>query len=243
MSLGPLFHQQTAPEWQTTKTRKYTLQSFVRTDVPGHRNIQVGTKLLQVASGTYRWDAFITQIDTQLIAMGFLGCQLNAGYGVDIYLNSADTLSFPDRLGWLMGYGVDGGSSVPTTADPRSAPFPAPGGVALLGATWTEVTLERERRAILDRHLRSTGYVWGSARLWRLVLTMTRGASEAFAAGWLRAGRVAVVPVGNEAVPLTPAVRPDGYLDGYIVAADTKWIDPSTQRFAEVTAILATTVS
>lgn len=242
--IGPVDNLQTRPEWQAQSTVKYTLQGYVRTDVPGYRLVQIGASLIQVASGTYRWVDLITQLNTQLVAAGFAGCDVSAGYGTEISTGTSDTLTFPDRLGWLLGYGTEAGASVPWTADPIAAPFVAPGGVALLGATWTEVILERERRAVLDRYRRSSGYVWGSARIWRLVLTMTRWALEALEAGWLRSGRVAVVPVGGAPVVYHPETAPGGYLDGYFVGVEkVKWLDPAQQRFAAVTVLMTTTVA
>lgn len=240
--LGPALHVQTPAQFPTTKVA-YQVYGFVRTDVPGYRELSIGSHLYRVPSGTYRWDEFITQMDSDLTALSLVTVFIRSGstpgpIAIEEAGVGSHALGFPDRLGWLLGFGVEAGTSLAVATD-RYGPFIPPGGLPVIGADWSDVTLDRETQASFDRHLRGSGFAWGGARLWRVVLTMSRWHLEAFTAGWLRRGRIAIVPTGYESTAMSGS-QPKGYLDGRMVSdVRARWIDP-LERFAEANFILAT---
>lgn len=234
---------QTPAEFVTSKVA-YSLWGYVRTDVPGYREVQVGSYVVRVPSGTYRWDAFITALATELGGIGWIS-QINGNdtpgtIRLEQDGGSPGALMFPDRLGWLLGFGLEAGVSLPSGVLFEGAFIP-PGGFPLIGAAWEEAEIDRDVQAQVSRLSRDAGFAWGSARIWRLRMTMSRWHLEAYRQRWLRAGRVAIVPTGYESTAWSGS-QPKGHLDGYIVSdARVRWIDP-LERIAEVTTLLATTV-
>lgn len=228
------------PAQYPSQRAQYHIYSYVRTDVPGYRDIQIGSALCRLASGTYRFDEFVDVVDSAIGAFGF--CTL-AGAGatpgrVTIDLNVSAALGFPDRLGWLLGFGTEAGVtlSVGTTF---ASPFIPPGGFPLIGADWEEVELDRDLHANLDVLRRGSGYGWGGVRVWQVTATMTRWAVEAFLAGWVQRGRIAIVPAAYPSTAMSSA-QPSGYLDGYVIQVQRqRWLD-AVEQFAELTFLLAT---
>lgn len=236
--LAPTLHVQTPAQFPASKVGCY-LWGYVRTDVPGYRELQLGDTLVRIPSGTYRWDALIAALAVQLLTHPTpWPCALTAT-GL-VYLGNSDiaALTFPDRLGWLLGFGAEAGVTL-AAAEEHFGRFIPPGGFPLVGADWDDVTTDREVRAAVDLQRRGSGSAWGSARLWRTTLTMSRWHYEALCAGWLLHGRIAIVPVGYESTAMSSS-QPKGHIDGYVVSPPrARWLDP-LERFVEVTMIVAT---
>ena len=228
------------PAQYPSQRAQYHLWSYVRTDVPGYRDVQAGSALCRVASGTYRFDAFVAAVNTAISALGscvVAATGANPGK-VTITLGASAALGFPDRLGWLLGFGTEAGVtlSVGTTF---ASPFIPPGGFPLIGADWEEVELDRDLRASIDVLRRGSGYGWGGVRVWQVTATMTRWAVEAFLAGWVQRGRIAIVPAAYPSTAMSSA-QPSGYLDGYVIQVQRqRWLD-AVEQFAELTFLLAT---
>lgn len=214
----------------------FVLQGYVRTDVPGYREIQIGSRLFRVPSATYLFDDLMVAIGA---AAG--GAVWDDSVNGCITVDCGTPLTYPDRLGWLLGAGVEAGSTVVS----QVSFFIPPGRIPLMGAVWDEVALEREVKLAVDSIKRQSGYVWGAARIWRVRLTMHRWSLDALRTGWCRAGRCRISPwdtalAANSTVLIASGV-PNGCLDGRIVAQESaRWVDKA-RRIAEVSMLFATT--
>lgn len=190
------------------------LLGYVRTDAPGYREVELDGVLSVVASGDHRFDDFVTA--SQGVWNAYGGVSFNAS-----------EIGFPDRLGWLLGFG-----------DARqvaygSSKFIPPAGIPLMGATWTRVDSEADRRVIFDRHRRNQGYMWGAALVWRCKLTMHRWSLEALQTGWCLRGKVTLGCVGMLDTPISVS-EPTGAITGYALGLDSvRWLD-SIQQTAVV---------
>lgn len=212
------------------------IMGYVNTNVPGYREVEVAGRRGVAASGTYRFDAWLTALGA---ATGYTFFD-EESHGL-IVCDAPPT--FWDRSGWLMGWNLEAGVA---SAGSAATGIP-PGCIPAIGANWTDVTLDREVRSSVDRQRRSSGFVWGSARLWRVVFKMHRWSLEALASGWCLAGRVNIVPAslpaGRDTWPAWSTSAPTGYLDGYVVNGieRVRWMN-RTETLAEVSLILATQV-
>lgn len=207
--------------WTEVQEPAAFLIGRVRTEVPGYREINADG-LFQVASPIdYRLDE---------IVFGYGSPQFDGARGA-VYIDANSTLVFPDRLGWLLGFGVEAGSAVATGLSdlggllPGSyfvAPFVSPGFIPLLGQTWTTITEDAERQILIDRHRRNQGYVYGGAQIAQVKLTMHRWALGALLTGWCLRGQVTITAGG-----LTEHA-------GYVLGIDgARWLD-RIERTAEV---------
>jgi len=211
------------------------LMGYVRTDAPGYREVVVDGGIVLAGAGDIRID----QLSIFPVTV-FEGLFLEV-----VYADDPTTLAFPDRLGWLLGFGTEAGSAAP----PKRAIFGgfslfaaihiAPGGIPLIGATWTQVEAEADRRILVDRHRRNQGYVWGGAGLFRCRLTMHRYAFEALQTGWCLRGKVTLGGSAKLDTPWTTSA-PDGAITGHVLGVDSvEWMGPA-QQHAVVTMTIAT---
>jgi hypothetical protein len=184
------------------------IYSWVRTDHPGYRRLSVGGVPFILPSGTYRFDELITAIDAAMPGT----CTMASNGRVSF---ATAGLGFPDRLGWLLGFGREGGTSEVTAL--HDAPFVAPGCIPLQSITWERVTVEREREIVTDRSRRQGGYVFGAARLWIWTVGMTRHAFDALSTGWCLRSKVTVA--GASLTAISSAV-PGGALTGHVLGLD-----------------------
>lgn len=215
------------------------LYSWPRSDHPGYRVIRVGGVWCQVASTTgQRWDLYVAALSTALSAAGW-----SAAIGADgrvTLSGSSAALSYPDRLGWLLGMGTEAGLDEAAAAS-RVSRFVPPGGIPLLGATWDEVSLERERELVADRQRRQSGYVFGGARVWRWRLHLTRWALEALQSRWCLRG--ALTLAGSTTTAIGSAV-PGGALTGTALSLEGAPVwDGPTQTTCRVTLLVAGTTT
>lgn len=197
------------------------LLGYVRTDAPGYREIEFDGNLLVVPSGEYRADALVTAVNALVPDIEWSVTGGISGLGA-----AAET--YPDRLGWLLGV-VDPATSnqfdVQTVVSPMAIP--------LMGATWTRVESEADRRVIFDRHRRNQGYMWGAALVWRCRLTMHRWALEALQTGWCLRGKVTLGCADMLDTPVSVS-EPTGAITGYALGLDSvRWLD-SIQQTAVV---------
>lgn len=216
------------------------IYSWVRSDHPGYRTIRVGGTWCQVASTTgTRWDQYVGALSTSLASAGW-----NAAIGTDgrVTLSGGSAvLSYPDRLGWLLGMGVEAGTTEAAATTSRVSRFVPPGGIPLLGLTWEDVTVERERETVLDKQRRQSGYAFGGARVWRWRLHMTRWALEALRSRWCLRGKVTLA--GSSTTAISPAV-PGGALTGFALSLEgaPAWDGP-TETTCQVTMLVAGTAT
>lgn len=199
------------------------LLGHVRTDAPGYREVTEGGVLrLSTTLGDLRFDDYVT-------AMGATW----TNYGAVAF---GDIPTWTDRAGWLMGFGEAGAVTYPGQSDSWLIP---PAGIPLIGATWTQVVGDADRRQLLDRHRRNQGYVWGSALLWRCKLVMHRYALEALQTGWCLRGKVTLGCADMLDTPIS-STEPRGAITGYALGLDSvSWLD-SIQQTARVEMTIVT---
>ena len=205
---------------------------YVRSDVAGYRATTYdATPSTPTSTAGQRFDAYIS---------GYLGAPdaviwPYAQWAVE--LDWSGTVTFDDRIGWLMGFVNDPGTTITVS---RYAPsrFVPPAAIPLIGATWTAVESDADRRIILDESLRNQGYAWGGALLWRCKLTMSFYALEALQTGWCLAGKVTLAPAFKLNDPISEA-DPQGAITGNVIGDPTvTWLD-KTQTTAVVELTIA----
>lgn len=227
---------QTAPRsWPTASAWLY---GYVRTDHPGYRSVSWAGVTQTIASGTYRWDDYLTAAATAFGAFVDIASDTSGRVGLVSQTTNVPTV-WLDRFGWLCGLGFDAGETS-TIADYQS-PFVPPAGIPLLGLVWSQVSVERERELSLDRSRRSSGYVFGGARIWRCTLTMTRWSYEALCTGWCLRGKVSLV--GSTSSAMSSSV-PAGVLTGQVLGLEGAPVwDGPTQEICRVTMLVAGSTS
>lgn len=210
------------------------LDGYVDTSVPGYRKISIGGTVCTVASGFCVWDDFKTALDSALSGVSWASVVGTTG---EVRLaGSSAAVVFTDRLGWLLGFGVEPGHDSGTNTA-LAASFVSPAHIPLMGATWEAVDLQRESVLEIDRAARGHGYVWGGARVWRATLTMTRSDLAALQSGWAVSGRIRIKPVGASAV--ISKTNSAGWIDGWSMGIEgVDWID-SAQSMARVRMLVA----
>lgn len=222
--------------WSTTGAKGW-LYGWARSDHLGYRQVRVGGNVAVVASTTgKRWDQYIADLSTALTAAA--GWTATIGTDGRVTLAGASgILSYPDRLGWLLGMGAEAGTIEAAAVASRVSRFVPPGGIPLLGLTWTEVNVEREKELVTDRTRRQGGYAFGGARIWRWQLKMSRWAYEALCVGWCLRGKITLA--GSSTTAISSAV-PGGALTGYVLGlvGSPTWDGP-TQEVCTATLIVA----
>ena len=210
------------------------LDGYVDTSVPGYRKISIGGTVCTVASGFYVWDDFITALNTALSGVSYT-CVISTKGQARLAGTSAAVV-FTDRLGWLLGYGLEPGHDAGTITS-IFAGMSAPAHIPLMGATWEAVDLQRESVLEIDRAARGHGYVWGGARVWRATLTMSRSDLVALQYGWAVSGRIRIKPVGASAS--ISKTNDAGWIDGWSMGIErVDWID-SAQSIARVRMLIS----
>ncbi len=216
------------------------LWAWPSSDLGGTRTVRVGATTVTVASGYQAWPDFIDALDTALGAVSWAATHDSLGRVVLSGPSSA--LTWVDRLGWLIGMDREPatGEGAATSMTSR---VPPPGALPLLGATWDEVDVQRERRLELDRYQRGHGYVWGGARVWRWRLVMHHTAVAQLQTGWCVRGKVTLSPVDAASYGAATAwsgADPDGYLEGHVIGLEgIDWQGP-TRELATVRLLVAT---
>ena len=228
---------------QAWPTAKGWLYSWVDTSVVGYRDIDIDGTPYTLPSTYARFDQYVAAVETVIEGIVDPGQLTYLADGrVEISVDVASyQLDWPDRLGWLLGYGVEAGTtdSEWVTNDVTRSRFVPPGGIPLLSCSWSEVDVATDGDAILDRHRKRQGYVYGAARLWSVRATMTRWALQALMTGWCLRGKLTAVAL-SELNAIAPA-EPGGAITGYVLGLDrVTWLDPAHQRTAVVEFTLST---
>lgn len=214
------------------------LYGYVRSDHPGYRTVRVAGNPATVASTTgKRWDLYVADLSTAMTAAASWTATLGTTGAVTL-AGSSSILSYPDRLGWLLGMGLDGGTTEAVATTSRASRYIPPAGIPLFGAQWDRVSVEREREIAKDRSRRQAGYVFGGSRVWRWTLTMHRWALDALMTGWCTRGQVSILGAGVSAA--MGSSEPGGVLTGHALGLDggPVWGGPSMD-FATVQLLVA----
>lgn len=232
---------------QTWPVASAWLWSWVNTEVPGYREAEFDGGGAVVPSGHWRWDQFIDELntlaDTIPVDRASVALEPSGAVRFEIVVGAWSIL-WIDRMGWLLGFGLEAGTSDIdfVSNDVALSRFVPPGGIPLLGAAWSEITLEHDLASVKDRHRRRFGYVAGAARIYRVTCTMTRWALQALLTGWCLRGKVSVV-CGNNTTPIGPT-EPGGEITGFVLGLDrVSWLSSAHQRDARVEILIAAEVS
>lgn len=223
--------------WPTPQAWLY---GWVDTDVVGYRRMSVGGTAITMTAGYYRWPGFVTQLSTDLGAAGWSATTDSLGR---VSLSgAAAVLTWTDRLGWLLGMAAEAGAATPAAVASALSIAAPPGGLPLHGARWEEVAVSKQRVLEVDRRQRGHGYTWGSARIWRWVLTMHHAVHASFLAGWCQRGQVTVAsdsPTAFGGASAWAAGTPAGYVDGYVLGVEgSRRLPGPTAEFHEVTVLV-----
>lgn len=216
------------------------LWSWVDTALPGYRDITIGGTPATIAAGYKRFDEYVSDLDAVLPASWTAEFSTYAGQVT--LTGPASTVSFTDRMGWLLGICGEPTTTFSSVTYCTSA-FVPPGGIPLLGVTWDEVDIQRDREVLYDRSRRQQGYVFGGSRVWRIRATVTRYALEALLTGWCLRGKVTIQSAGNTGT--MSGSEPGGELTGHVLGlTDVSWIDAeSLQGLASVSMLVTTTTT
>lgn len=229
--------QTPVPSWRQAHA---FIMGWVDTALPGYRDITIAGTPATVAAAYKRFDEFIQDLDAVLPASWTAAWDSSTG---QVTLSgSSQTVSFTDRMGWLLGMASEPTATF-TSITSRASVVVPPGCIPCLGITWDEVDIQRDREVLYDRSRRQQGYVFGGSRVWRVRATMTRYSLEALLQGWVLRGKVTIQTNGNTAT--MSASEPGGELTGHVLGLqDVAWLDAeSTQGLASVTMLVTTTTT
>ena len=217
------------------------LYSWVQTEAPGYRKVDLNGTVYTATASHLRWDLYLADLSALLTAAPEAWAVAQDSTGKVTLGGDAADLTWTDRAGWLMGFGREAGSGESAITQTVSRYVP-PGGIPCLGVTWDAIDIERDRELVLDRSRRQQGYAFGGCRVWRVRATMTRYALEALNTGWCLRGKITAL--GSNAAAIAPG-EPTGALTGYVLGLESVgWLDPDGQQStAVVTLLVATTTA
>lgn len=210
--------------WSELPAAAAWLLGHVRTDVPGYRLFSSDGNDYMVSVGVDSFHRFDGLMAAMNIARG--GGETVTDWSAtgqgkyDAGGASTGISGSLDRLGWLIGGGVEAGYTAAIA--PRYIP---PAGIPLIGATWDRVEKEADRNVIRDLYRRNQGYTWGGADIFRCSLYMHRWSLDAFLTGWCTRG---LVTLGGPAKLDDPwsLADPKGAITGYVVGVgQPQWTD------------------
>lgn len=209
--------------WSDLPVAAAWLLGYVHTTVPGYREFSTDGTPYIVSSGEWRFDALLEQMNTQVF--GAIGetvtdwsptgrGKFDAG-GATIGLNEPT-----DRLGWLLGGGVEANGPVGIGA--RYIP---PAGIPLLGYQWDRIEKDADRNTVRDLYRRNQGYTWGGADIFRCRLHMHRWSLDALLNGWCTRGKVTLGGAAKLDDPWSLS-DPKGAITGYVLGtSQPRWTD------------------
>lgn len=210
--------------WPTPQAYLY---GWIDTDSPGYRKIADGGSTYTAAAGYQRLPALLDAMET---ATGETFAQDTDGKIVVGVPGFGNDPTWPDRLGWLLGFAAEPGTQEASKrVSSRHVP---PAAIPLLGASLQPgVDRRREEELAVDRGRRGHGYVWGEAEVWAFLLTAHWEALEALRLGWCVSGQVTVSQWSaedhqNGTAYAWSTSNTDGYVDGYAVGLERgRWLD------------------
>lgn len=165
---------------------------WIDTTVPGYRKLRKSTGAVNytVTDGYYRFPEYISALDT--LMSGGDGARIGSTGQVTLTMNGGSTILWQDRLGWLCGFGDIQPGTTSLTATDHMSILPSPAGIPLYGATWTEVNMAQETSLVLSRFSRAHSYAYGTARVWRWKMVMSKFSVDAMRSGWVLAGKITI---------------------------------------------------
>tara|TARA_R100000655_G_scaffold24510_1_gene49607 strand:- start:6544 stop:7236 length:693 start_codon:yes stop_codon:yes gene_type:complete len=210
--------------WPTPQAWLY---SWVDTGSPGYKKVNIAGSAITISDGHRRWPDYISQIHSTVAGVNAAYyCVANATGGVR--LGGAPTITWTDRLGWLLGMGSEPGDTAGSATYSDSVEV-APGAVPLLSASWSAINRKSEEKLLVDRHLRGHGYVYGAADLWKWRILVHVSAVPSFKAGFCLSGKVTIssyAPSDFGSDSAFSKANADGYVDGHVIGVSGgKWLD------------------
>ncbi len=210
------------------------LEGYVDTSVVGHRLITIGGTQYTVASGYYLFRDYITAVDTAINGAGW-DCERTSEGKIKLSGSSA-VVRYDDSIGELLGFDRGPGVSESASTELNSRKVPR-AGIPLYGATWEEVDFRSEQVFEIDRTQRGRGYAFGSASVWRWLLTMSAPDLDALRTGWCLGGKVRIIATDNTN-PIS-ATYPAGYFEGYVMGVESSRFVDELNTIVEVSLLVA----
>ncbi len=213
------------------------LIGWLDSGLPGYRSLTIGGTGHTIPDAYQRVTEAVDALSSELAASGW-SAEVLANGRVRLTGSSAD-LTWPDRLGWLLGFETEPGDSDTGKTSLTSSSVP-PGIVPLYGADVEAVDLTQEEDLSVDRHLRGHGYVWGGAAVWRVRAMASAEAVRALKAGWVLRGKVTLSPTLHPATAgaWDAETNPGGYLDGHVMGLESLTWRGDARLVADLTLLL-----
>lgn len=224
-------------------------QVYVRSDLPGYRTLNLSGSTRTLSGELLdAWD-LLTALDTALSPSSW---DVNVT-GSSFWLGRVGvsrTVTWLDRLGWLLGYDTEPGEIEAATEAlyPRA---PSPIAIPLLSCEREDLTREQARQLRLDRFGRGFGNGFGDAEARRFRVMLDRPAFDALKAGWCLTGSAVTISPYTLAEHIAGTVTafsdasPVGYHRGRILGVEGgDWVDnEGPHRLYETTLVLAAEVA
>jgi hypothetical protein len=202
------------------------LYGFVDATVAGYRELRVGSTTYTIASAVTRGDALAAALTTAGVPTTY------ANGLFTVSPSPANTIRPVDRLGVLLGLF----SRANTVAHPSTSSLTSerisPVAIPLAGFAVTMQRIQSDDEMLQDRLLRQTGYVYGSARVFDVRVTLHKWALQALLFGWCMTGKVAFV---GPDTALISGAAPDGSLTARVLSVSEPTFIGASQLWAEVT--------
>lgn len=202
------------------------LYGFIDARVLGYRQLRVGATTYTIASAVTRGDQVAAALTTAGVPTTF------ANGLFTVTPSPAATIRPPDRLGVLLGLFLKANLTAHPSTSSLTSERISPIAIPLAGFAVTSQNIQADDDMMTDRLLRQTGYVYGSARVFEVRVTLHKWALQALLFGWCMTGRVAFV--GSD-TNLVSGSTPDGSLTARVLSVSEPVFIGGAQLWAEVT--------
>ena len=208
--------------------------AWIDTGLPGCRKMTIAGVDYTAAENYVQADTWVGLVNTAISAGGHaLAFSTTTGL-CTLTLGSSTTCEWADRTGFLCGFDREPTEiETFTTLTSRVTP---PAMVPIIGAIWDEVSVGTETEMEIFRHRRGYGYRFGSSRIFKVKITLTKEALTAFQTGWTSTGKI-TIDVGDSSE--ISGSNPDGAIIGHVLSVEQiEWLD-DVGDYADLTITLA----
>jgi len=209
--------------------------------VPGYTEIKINSDQYSQGPGYLSMPAMVADLHSQMSGDGH-SIAIGADGRVTVTAGASPiTVTWADRLGWLLGFGTEPAQTT-TSATASVTGAVSPGIIPLYGAQWDGIALRQEVDLRSDRQLRGHGYAWGTAAIWNFTLTMSADAVAALQSGWCARGKITISPTLTLGNAWDATTDPGGYIDGHVLSIGPPQWQSDLRTVAVVELLLARAV-